>query len=71
MGHVQRAINVVIVTLIVLILAIVVYFLWNLIVVRLLGGPALSYAEIVLIIAIISVGAWDIVVLPRRAATTP
>lgn len=66
----QRIINVAIVLLVVLILAIAVNFLWSHIVVGLLNGPPITYFEIALLMAIISVGAVDIVVLPRRSPAT-
>jgi predicted membrane metal-binding protein len=66
----QRAFNVAIVTFGVLLLAVLVWLVWNLLV-GLLHGPQLSFAEVALIMAIISVGAWDVVVFQRRAAPAP
>jgi hypothetical protein len=61
-GFVEWALGLVVKTLAVLILAILIAWLWGLIVSGLLKGPEMSFAAMALLLAIISVGSWNLVV---------
>lgn len=62
----QWVIGVAIRTLFVLVLAILVAWLWNLIVAGVLKGPDLSFINATVIMAIVSVGGWNVVFFRRR-----
>ena len=70
-GLLEWALRVVIATFILLLLSILLWFVWN----ALMGvfhGPVLSYSEVAVIAAIVSVGNWGFTLLRgRAAATTP
>jgi hypothetical protein len=64
----EWALRVVIATFVLLLLAILLWFVWD----ALMGvfhGPSLSYVDVAVIAAIISVGNWGFSLLQRRQAT--
>ncbi len=69
-GLLEWALRVVLATFILLLLSILLWFVWN----ALMGvfhGPTLSYTDVAIIAAIVSVGNWGFSLLSRRATTTP
>jgi len=67
-GLLNWALRVVLATFILLLLAILLWFVWN----ALMGvfhGPSLSFSEVAVIAAIVSVGNWGFSLLRGHAAT--
>ncbi len=70
MGLLEGALRVVLVTFVLLLIAILLWFLFNALM-RVFNGPTLGYGEIAIVVAIVSVavGNWGFSLL-RRTATT-
>ncbi len=62
------ALRAVIATFVLLLVSILLWFVWN-VVIGLFHGPTLSFIDVAVVAAIVSVGNWNFSLLQRRAPT--
>ncbi len=68
MSLLEWALHVVLATFVLLLLAILLWFVWN-VIIGLFHGPQVSFIDVAVVAAIVSVGNWGFSLLQRRAPT--